>query len=641
MGIFQQFPYSNFHEYNLDELIKTVKQLVDDWAAYQLKWNNLYNDTEQALTDFKAYVQNYWETLDLTAEVATVLNNMLQAGDLDALIVSKLSPVVTSWLADNITQPVGVVIDNSLSVPGACADAWETGRRTLLNESNNSFTGLKWIEDSFVRENGLVNSSVGRIRTDFVPVIPNTTISYILESDKSNVAAVSFYKLDNQTTFISGEVNTGSAGVEHTCTVPADARYARFSSKKDLITHISFNISPIKKYMEQYIHETQTCFISPTGAGANLGTRTDPLNSIKNAVDRGFKKICMLRGEYDFPKKQLQNISNIDNLEIFADCNDIFDGQERAGVVLRNTHDIAKSAIIAENDYYKVAFSEQINAWVNVFINHTAPTEINIGSGRTSPSCGLWIHYPDKYQDHYLSCVLSIGALVNNSFYWDGTYIYFKIDDYINIESLFAIDSSDILHFTNCNNLKLSDLTLLGGVYSNCIIDNCDNVTINNCVSGYTMRSDGFRAVNSNITFNNCTSYKARNDGFNAHNYGISIYNNCRALHNLDDGESSHEFCEVVVNGGEYAYNAKGGHSPVHRCKFKASNTYSHDNGYGLYLRSTPDYQPSGYDEIAVCHGCVFKDNSSYDITIQKYTLKLIQSEYDTIENDNGTVINI
>ena len=127
MGIFQQFPYSNFHEYNLDELIKIVKQLADDWAAYQTKWSNLYTDTEEALTDFKEYVYNYFENLDLQDEVNTRINALIAEGFFDPIIQEELSPVVTAWLADNITVPVGVVIDTSLSIAGACADAKATG----------------------------------------------------------------------------------------------------------------------------------------------------------------------------------------------------------------------------------------------------------------------------------------------------------------------------------------------------------------------------------------------------------------------------------------------------------------------------------------------------------------------------------
>ena len=38
MGIFRQFPYSNFHEMNMDEIIKIVKNMLEEWATYHATW---------------------------------------------------------------------------------------------------------------------------------------------------------------------------------------------------------------------------------------------------------------------------------------------------------------------------------------------------------------------------------------------------------------------------------------------------------------------------------------------------------------------------------------------------------------------------------------------------------------------------
>ena len=40
MGIFRDFPYTNFHEMNLDQLIKIVDRLSKEWADFQVDWNN-------------------------------------------------------------------------------------------------------------------------------------------------------------------------------------------------------------------------------------------------------------------------------------------------------------------------------------------------------------------------------------------------------------------------------------------------------------------------------------------------------------------------------------------------------------------------------------------------------------------------
>lgn len=134
MGIFRQFPYTNFHEMNMDEMIKIVRQLADDWAEYQLKWEQLYDDTTDQvdrLTDLvdslTQYVHDYFENLDVYPYVSDKVDALVRNGTMNDIVLEKLSPVVTSWLADHVTVPSGVVIDSSLSIAGACADAKAAG----------------------------------------------------------------------------------------------------------------------------------------------------------------------------------------------------------------------------------------------------------------------------------------------------------------------------------------------------------------------------------------------------------------------------------------------------------------------------------------------------------------------------------
>lgn len=134
MGIFRQFPYTNFHEMNMDELIKLVRELADDWVAYQVKWEDLYNDTKEAVEtaqqlveDLTSYVQDYFNDLDVYPFVAQKVDSLVADGTMYQIVLEKCSPVVTQWLADHVTVPSGVVIDTSLSITGACADAKAAG----------------------------------------------------------------------------------------------------------------------------------------------------------------------------------------------------------------------------------------------------------------------------------------------------------------------------------------------------------------------------------------------------------------------------------------------------------------------------------------------------------------------------------
>ena len=111
MGIFQHFPYTNFHEMNLDEVIRILLDMQSEW-----------NDTKEEWASYKDFIDNYFENLDLTEEVYKVMLRMAANGDLADII----DPVIIDWLIDNIT-PTKPLVDGSLRIPGAAADAKATG----------------------------------------------------------------------------------------------------------------------------------------------------------------------------------------------------------------------------------------------------------------------------------------------------------------------------------------------------------------------------------------------------------------------------------------------------------------------------------------------------------------------------------
>lgn len=126
MGIYRQFPYSNFHEMNMDELIKIVKSLSEEWAATSENWSKWVEDTNQAFEELSEYVANYFDNID-TARLTEILRTLFYNGQLDEAITPIIESRVTNWLNRNIHQTTDPVIDQSLTVRGAAADAKSTG----------------------------------------------------------------------------------------------------------------------------------------------------------------------------------------------------------------------------------------------------------------------------------------------------------------------------------------------------------------------------------------------------------------------------------------------------------------------------------------------------------------------------------
>lgn len=132
MGIFQQFPYTNFHEFNLDEIIKILREMQDEWTATKAEW-----------ASYKAFIDHYFENLDVSDEVLRAMRIFAEDGTLNDIIDPTIATETAAWLADHITQPTTPAIDTSLTVAGAAADAEAAGIaidkvRFIVNETGES-----------------------------------------------------------------------------------------------------------------------------------------------------------------------------------------------------------------------------------------------------------------------------------------------------------------------------------------------------------------------------------------------------------------------------------------------------------------------------------------------------------------------
>lgn len=155
-----KYPYTDFHEMNLDWFLAEFKKLVAEWEEVKADWNSLHD-----------YVQDYFDNLNVQAEINNKINAMIAdgtfalvvtplveaalptivdhtlpdvvasmigqvvasqidavvAGQLPAIAAQAASDEVGTWLAAHIDPDTGYVIDDTLTVSGAAADAKATG----------------------------------------------------------------------------------------------------------------------------------------------------------------------------------------------------------------------------------------------------------------------------------------------------------------------------------------------------------------------------------------------------------------------------------------------------------------------------------------------------------------------------------
>lgn len=78
---FSNFPYTDFHNLNLDWLLDTVKDLNIKWDDYYKQWNKWQSD-----------VQNYIDNLDYIKAIDDYMDNLKASGE--------LSDIIDTWLTD-------------------------------------------------------------------------------------------------------------------------------------------------------------------------------------------------------------------------------------------------------------------------------------------------------------------------------------------------------------------------------------------------------------------------------------------------------------------------------------------------------------------------------------------------------------
>lgn len=193
MGIFRQFPYSNFHDMNMDQIIKIMREMQDEWAVTKTEW-----------ASYKDFIDNYFATLDVSEEVLAALRVFAADGTLNQIMDPTIATETAAWLAEHIT-PTTPAVDSSLTVAGAAADAKVTG--DTLREVNDYLSDIIdrvreqqdisnlslndcYIEGSYIRTDGAVGSSPNYKRSGFIKVSQNDTIHYSLTG---GVALIAFF----------------------------------------------------------------------------------------------------------------------------------------------------------------------------------------------------------------------------------------------------------------------------------------------------------------------------------------------------------------------------------------------------------------------------------------------------------------
>lgn len=157
-----KYPYTDFHEMNLDWTMQTAKKAGEDSA-----------EALETANDASEKVDDFIENLDLQEEVDTKINEMTADGSLNDILDPVTEQTVSDWLAQHI-GPTTPAVDNTLTIAGAAADSKTVGdiletalitRYTLTgNDDMNAVTqtGIYYVQANDYPDNIPVNAA-GRL----------------------------------------------------------------------------------------------------------------------------------------------------------------------------------------------------------------------------------------------------------------------------------------------------------------------------------------------------------------------------------------------------------------------------------------------------------------------------------------------
>ena len=207
-----------------NDVTDNFNELLSDWNEYAEALSDEWNET-------KNYIDNYFDNLNVQDEINNKIDEMATEGYFDDLfervfkadILTLTADTVSDWIDDNLSQETGYIIDKSLTVENAGADAKITGygvNPLLLNSLEEIQLGYT-LATGYITETGTVEAYANVYTSDYT--LNGELIFWLSSRDYFGAVRCAFY--DSSDNFISA-VKTGNATDYHTKTpiiVPENA----------------------------------------------------------------------------------------------------------------------------------------------------------------------------------------------------------------------------------------------------------------------------------------------------------------------------------------------------------------------------------------------------------------------------------
>lgn len=114
------YPYTNVHELNLDWIINSMKDLIKDYGEFKDYMTKGWDDIRDDWSTMRQYILDFFENLDLQAEVNIRLDEMAQDGTLGRCLPLPTQLEKELWFKEKffITAPEGYYPQGSYYIEG-------------------------------------------------------------------------------------------------------------------------------------------------------------------------------------------------------------------------------------------------------------------------------------------------------------------------------------------------------------------------------------------------------------------------------------------------------------------------------------------------------------------------------------------
>ena len=707
-----KYPYTDYHELNLDWFLSEFKNLVDIWARTQQDWISM-----------QEYIRDYFDNLNVQTEIDNKIDAMIQdgtfgtivepyvtaalpamvagqlpdvvaaqigavvaaqigavvAGQLPAVAAAAAAEEVGTWLAAHIDPDTGYVIDDTLTVQNAAADAKSVGDAitdlrddfdVVTQKSKNLISG--YISSASITSSGKVTSNTGTT-VYYAPITSGK--KYAITSDQNlyalftSVPEMDSVAYDNtrhsdsnvftspitgycafrtSDSFAYAQIEEGEVVSEYQSPswLSANDKTAR-RIISDIITTVYGdieNITPSAPVTGSYYTGDIGDVISTVSGSGSIYAAIDLSAYVGKNVrvkydseNTGSGRICAMCDsngvinekytEKDIIKKGCAVFS------ISEDYNMLY--------VSYGTGVTGLSIDILEADNILNSLSSD-----TVFVSSTKGSDDNDGSLYTpfatiqkavnSGVENVKVEAGEYAGFYFIDRIKPLKiSLWDMGTYDSSTQQYapkIKITSSLTTTSqagsgIFGLNSAGII---------MHDVWV-DGVDKNCaIFDHVEWVECHRCIfsNNRDLNSMGLLLRTCNGVIRDCEAHHVVKDGFNIHGLGDTQFINCYGHDNGDDGISHHDGCTGMILGGEYCNNVKGGIiSAYGGALVNVYDAYIHDNNkWGIYAGFTDTSLPTSH---AMMSNCVLKNNREYDIKVEHGDLIAWNNIYDTKQVDS------